>query len=506
MADSVIGQVAALKSAYATLSEVLVEETDACRQEIAAVQHGLSDRGREIGALQEGEQRLGRSHRALEGSLADARRDIGRVDAKADAAMDAIEALQRQLAELSARCDAADHRAAVAEAAADNAAAAARVAQAEAGELRAALDASSRDHERFARDVDARVRAVHDAVRDAQSSLSTTIAAGIAGMNGAIERGNRDLVAHGSQIADLGRAVTALKAQAGEADTALAKDLAMLADALTTTRSALASEVSALNARVTAVSTAGEESHRMEAEERERRLASVARGIEARLEEVAGAVAGIRDTATASRAAADERSSRAGSDLRTLATQLASLEALTQAQLADVGRRIDDTSRSAGSRLDAMSQAMHAFANVLNLGQLVVDPKAVLTRSLSATGVTPAGGAATAASTADGTAAPGRAGMTMMPTSTIGAAGGSFGGSTTSLGGTTAAAAAALSRPHATGGAAGLLASPSRSAAPPGSFAAATDAMTAGFASPAGGMRTVLGGYGGASLYQPSRM
>jgi len=292
---------------------------------------------------------------------------------------DAIIMMQTQVAALAARCTAAEERAGAAEAVA--------------ADLRVRLEAAVRDNERVARDADRQARdadrrasGLSEALRESQAQMHTALMSGLAAVNAPLDRALKDIAAQGATLAALEKATAALRASTGEADAALARDVAMLAEAAAAARTASAAEAAAAGGRVAGVVAAAEEARRADADDRDRRLAALSKSFAAEVDALRRAVEEVgRDTRTA-RSALDDHSRAAAVDARTTSTAFGSLEASVAGQLAEQGRRLEDTTRTTTARLDAMSSALHAFANVLHLGQIVVDPKTVLARSLAATG------------------------------------------------------------------------------------------------------------------------
>lgn len=398
-------QITALKAAYATLSDVLVEETESFHNQAAALRDSVHSCGKEIEVLQDGEQSLARAQRSLESNLADVRREAGRVEHRAADAesiarvteastRDAIVMMQQQVAALAARCSAAEDRAAAAE---DRAAAAESAAQvaAEASDaariaattLSGKLEQAFRDNDRHVRDLERRVHSVTDQVREVQQQLSVSITSGLASVTATVERVNKEMGTHISHAANTDRALSSLRQATADADAALAKDVAMLADSIASLRQGVQGEVAALTSRIASVSASGEDGRRGEAEERERRLASLSKAVDVELDEMRRTLQAAEAHSTHVKRQVEDHHRATGTDLKSSTNQLASLEAYVTAQATEQSRRLDETNKSVSGRLDAMSSALHAFANVLNLGQIVIDPKAVLSRSLTAAGI-----------------------------------------------------------------------------------------------------------------------
>jgi len=404
-----------LKSAYATLSDVVVEETDAIRAEATGLRAVVTDHTKDIAELQDEALRCQRSQRTMEAAVEDLRRDVGRVDHRAADALavvksseasttDALSQMQTELHRLMARIVSAEERTRACEeeaAEATNTAracqaellaaqAAAKAAQATSIELRERVEASMREQQRFVSDVDSRVRGVRDALRDLQGQVAGTLAPSLAAAQGTLDRTCKDVAALAGQLGEVRGAVGSLRQQSGEAETALAKDVAMLADTLTHLRASSAAESGALSSRIAAVAAAGEEARRAEAEERDRRIAALGAELEGKAQATRRTA---EDAGSAAQRAKDDAETTArglSSDVRAVLAQVSGLEAAVSSRLQDTQRRVDDVQRSHAGRLDAMSSALHAFANVLQLGQVVVDPKAVLSRSMAAAGVVPA--------------------------------------------------------------------------------------------------------------------
>jgi chromosome segregation ATPase len=268
--------------------------------------------------------------------------------------------------------------------------AAAKAAQATSIELRERVEASMREQQRFVSDVESRVRGVRDALRDLQGQVAGTLAPSLAAAQGTLDRTCKDVAALAGQLGEVRGAVGSLRQQSGEAETALAKDVAMLADTLTHLRASSAAESGALSSRIAAVAAAGEEARRAEAEERDRRIAAVGAELEAKAQATRRAAEDAGSAAQRAKEDAETAARGLSSDVRAVLAQVSGLEAAMSSRLQDTQRRVDDVQRSHAGRLDAMSSALHAFANVLQLGQVVVDPKAALSRSMAAAGVVPA--------------------------------------------------------------------------------------------------------------------
>lgn len=377
MSEHLSSQIASLKAAYGTLADVLVEEVTALR--------------RDVQGLQESESRTSRSVRNSEGTVVDARRDALRAADKAEVALAtakeselsttaALTAIRGQLVELSSRCGAAEARAKGAEQSAADAHASVHSLQRENAELRARLDALRQEQDRRCDSLDAAVDRAQAMQRDAQAAVSSSLGA----LSAAFDRGAAEASALSAQAAETAGALAALRAHTADADTALAKDVAMLNDGVNALRAQQASDAAALVSRIKATADATREAVRQEAEERERRLGALGRKAAGDADDLRRALTAVDAGVQRARGSLEEHERAALSDSRAVGAQVAGLEASVHAQAAEAGRRLDDLARQHGARLDALANAVHAFANVLNLGQVVVDPKAILSRATTA--------------------------------------------------------------------------------------------------------------------------
>jgi DNA repair exonuclease SbcCD ATPase subunit len=353
---------------------------ESSRRENLSLKETIHQLGRDIAALQDSDSRTVRSQRNCDGAVSDMRRDALRTNEKADAALAssaetsaALATIRSQIAELTARCGAADQRARDAEQSAADA-------HRENAELRSRLDSQRHEQERRCDNIDAAIERALAAQRDSQAAITTSLAA----LNAAFERSNRDIAALSAQHSDVAASLDALRSQTADADAALAKDVSMLNDVSSAVRAQQAADASALTARIKATADAAREAVRQEAEERERRLAALARKAAGDSDDLRRGIAGLESSLQRAKASLEEHERVALSESRTIGAQLAGLEASVHAQAAETGRRVDDLGRQHGARLDALANAVHAFANVLNLGHVVVDPKAILSRATSA--------------------------------------------------------------------------------------------------------------------------
>lgn len=254
-------------------------------------------------------------------------------------------------------------------------------------DVRSRLEAVGRALDKYTMDMDSRLRGMSDTIAEVQSQVRSTVATNLAAVNAELDRVRRDVITLHGTVGDATKSMTALRAASGDADALLARDVAMLADAVSATKAALNTETATLAARVAASASAANDGTRAEADERERRIAAVSRSLAAEIDEVKRGIAALQEEQRKAREATDDVHRAATTESRAITSQVASSEALVQAQLVDVSRKVDEVTRAHAARLEAMSNALHAFANVLNLGKIVVDPRAVLTRSLAAGGV-----------------------------------------------------------------------------------------------------------------------
>ena len=364
---------------------------DSARREHLALKDTVGALRRDILALQDSEGRTVRSVRNSEGAVIDVRRDTVRATDKAELAIAtaketeastsaALAALRGQLVELSSRCGAAETRIKSAEQSAADANAAVHSLQRENAELRSRLDALRTEQDRRCDSLDAAVDRAQAAQRDAQSAVSSSLGA----LSSAYDRCSSDTSSLAMQAGEMSALITALRSHTADADAALAKDVAMLNDSVNAIRAQQASDAAALVSRIKATADAAREAVRQEAEERERRLGALGRKTAGDTDDIRRALTAIDGGVQRTRGSLEEHERSALSDSRAVGAQVAGLEASVHAQGAEASRRLDDLARQHGARLDALANAVHAFANVLNLGQVVVDPKAILSRATTA--------------------------------------------------------------------------------------------------------------------------
>jgi hypothetical protein len=384
------------------------DTADGLRADIKALQEQLAQRLREVDALAEEQQRLSRAGRATEDQVREVRHELVRVNAAArEAAQQAADAqaavsgsslgpgggigesvlvahLSEQVGALAARLTAAEQRAATAEDAAANATLAAQRAKQEASELRRAFEAHQDSSARrltevesraaaleslvdarvsaLARDASARAQQAVDTARDLHAQAGSALATALAAMHAGLDRAAAESARALEEAGEAHTHVADLRARTGEAATALAADVKMLAGELM----ARQQEISDVSSRVSAAEDA---------------LADVRAG----LREVAGRAEDVADAhaqelaragAAAAKASAQaaealqraehvERSS--SSEARSLSARVGAVESsLPPVAVSTEGvRRLEETARAHTARLDALAAAVQAFANVL---------------------------------------------------------------------------------------------------------------------------------------------
>ncbi|RYG42395.1 hypothetical protein EON68_01855 [archaeon] len=323
---------------------------------------------------------------------------------------DALASMQASIAALAARTSAAEDRAAAAEASAKELAsklravqgelsqtsAVARAAQLDVLDARGRLDATNREMDKFVREVEQRFKAVGESLTSMQSTLSTSVSNAESSATAGLDKTGRELAQTLHRVSELERKLSAWRAETGDAEVALAKDVAMLSSSVSAVKSQLATDVSSLQSKGAAASAVAEEVRHAEAEERERRIAAVTRSVSVQVEELRTHLLAATEEATRHRARADEVSQSLQRHVASVGDNAAALERKVATELHEAQRRAEELRASQAARMEAMSNALHAFANVLNLGQIVIDPKSVLSKSLSASGVS-GGGAYTPA-------------------------------------------------------------------------------------------------------------
>ena len=166
----------------------------------------------------------------------------------------------------------------------------------------------------------------------------------------------------------------------------------MLADALADLRSTQSNESSSLSARLSSLAANVVEGRRSDAQDRDRLISASSRASESLAISATEAAAVASSKVAQVEETFSERGRAAAADARSAAAAAASLEASVGQRINDLTRRLEEAGRATSGRLDAFSSALHAFANVLNLGSMVVDPKAVLKRSFVESGIGGGGG------------------------------------------------------------------------------------------------------------------
>jgi hypothetical protein len=343
---------------------------ESSRREHLSLKDTVQQIGRDVLNLHDSESRVVRATRNCDSAILDIKAAQSAASTVASETSAAIVALRTELA---SRCGAADQRARNAEQAVADA-------QRENAELRSRLDSLRHEQERRCDSIDAAIDRVLAVQRESQAAVATSLSV----LSSSFDRCNRDISALSAQLGDLAVSLDSQRAQSADADTALAKDVSMLNDISSAMRAQQAADSSALVARIKATADAAREAIRQEAEERERRLSGLARKASSDADDLRRGVLGAEAGVQRSKASLEEHERVVLSESRTLGAQVAGLEAAVHSQATETGRRVEDLSRQHGARLDALANAVHAFANVLNLGHVVVDPKAILTRATSA--------------------------------------------------------------------------------------------------------------------------
>lgn len=338
-------------------------------------------------------------------------KDAAGVQSASEATHSALVAqLQAQVGELLMRTLASEQRAEVAERAARDASAAAQRAQEEAAEVRGRLESVRNEVDRrvneserrlrevegrmsgmavdvdgrfvsHGREMDGRLTAVQEMARDLHAQATASFNTGLASLQANVDKGSAEALKMSGQVSEINAQVSALRQSSGDAATALATDVAMLADQIQSLKGHVASETTQLSARIKSVNDAGEQGRKWQAEEVERRIGAVNRRIGVDVDDLKRSVGTVERSMARIKESFEDTSRNLAADSRATNTHLSAFEGAANNTLADVGRRLDETVRSHGSRLDALASAVHAFANVLNLGQLIIDPKAVAARA-----------------------------------------------------------------------------------------------------------------------------
>lgn len=342
--------IAALKSAYSTLSDVLVEETDVCRADVHALRDRVASRERELSSAKDDIARLNRTHRALEDSLSDLRREDARLDSRCDAvtagAASQVAATSATVGELTTHMSTLLARVAAVEERAATAESVAREVAMDNARLRGALEDLNRIMERSNRDGDAHMSRLSDSLADVAARSSS-----------GLERVRGDVASLASKVDASVASASSHTRSTSEAHAALAKDILMLAEAVSSLKSSSAAEASATSSKLRALTEEFESSRKWEGDERERRLNALA----ARLnDEIDGTRASIREVQDALRAASVTSAETQRSTATAAATNVSSMKAA----IADIAKRVDETSSTTTARVDALTNAMHAFAKV----------------------------------------------------------------------------------------------------------------------------------------------
>ena len=282
-----------------------------------------------------------------------------------------VSGLAARVDQLSRQVEAAEARARTAEAAASDAGKIARAALDEAAALRNQMDArdvrSADDREAWDIKFSSLLSQSRRWHEDAQSGLAGSQAA-ISSLATSVDRVTAEASRINGSLLALGGELTSLRETVRDSDGALARDVALLADALVAAKAAAAAEAASLAARISALSEVAAEATRVEAGERERRLVQLQREMQADVEVTRRSIAGLEVALSASRRELEDHSAMCAADARAAAARAGATERHLESQVADGLARIEELQARSAARMDALSGTVHALTSAVKLG------------------------------------------------------------------------------------------------------------------------------------------